>query len=69
MESTKTEGLTLDGEEWFNVDDAATLAGITRAAIYKSIERGRLQPRTIVGTICVAASDIRRLWPDSERVI
>ena len=65
MESRKIQGLVLDGEEWFNVDDAATMAGVTRAAVYKSIERGRLVPRDIVGMTCVTASDIRRLWPEA----
>lgn len=65
MENVKVRGLVLDNEEWFNVDDAATMVGISRAAIYKSIERGRLVPRDILGVTAIAASDIRRLWPEA----
>ena len=64
----KITGLVLDCEEWFNVSQAAELAGVSVEAIYKSIERGRLEPRSILGVVAVAASDIRRLWPQPEPV-
>jgi len=62
----KITGLALDGEEWFNVATSAEIAGISVEAIYKSIERGRLEPRIILGVTAIAASDIRRLWPQPE---
>ena len=64
----KITGLILDCEEWFNVSQAAELAGVSVEAVYKSIERGRLQSRSILGVVAVAASDIRRLWPQPEPV-
>jgi len=59
----KITGLALDGEEWFSVSQAATMTGKTVAAIYKSLERGRLASREIVGVTCITLSDIQRLWP------
>lgn len=61
----KLAGLVLDGEEWFTVAATAAQAGITVEAVYKSIERGRLVPRDIMGVTAIAASDIRRLWPEA----
>ena len=62
----KIEGLVLDGDEWFTVDMTAAITGLTVAAIYKRIERGQLEPREILGIKAIAASDIRRLWPQPE---
>jgi len=59
----KIVGLVVDGEEWFNVASAADLAGVSVEAIYKSIERGRLESRTMLGVVAIAKSDIVRLWP------
>ncbi len=63
----KLAGLVLDGEEWFTVAATAAQAGITVEAVYKSIERGRLVPRDIMGVTAIAASDIRRLWPEAQQ--
>ena len=59
----KIQGLALDGEEWFSISQAATLAGVKPVAVYKRIERGQLVPREIIGMKCVCLSDIQRLWP------
>jgi len=59
----KITGLVLDGDEWFSIRQAAVLAGVTTEAIYKSIERGRLEAREIIETKAISLSDIRRLWP------
>ena len=57
--------LELEGERWLTVAGAAALAGVTVEAIYKSIERGRLEPREILGVKAIAESDVCRLWPAS----
>ena len=62
----KIEGLVLEGEEWLTVAMAADRIGLTGAAVYKAIERGTLPVRIILGFQTVAASDVRRVWPQAE---
>ena len=58
----KRVGLVLDGEEWLTVGMAATMIGLSVAAVYKAIERGKLATRPILDLQTVAASDVRRVW-------
>ena len=64
----KIEGLALDGEEWLTIAMAAQRIGLTVAAVYKAIERERLDVRVILDLQTVSASDVRRLWPQTEPV-
>ena len=60
--------LVLDGEEWLTIAMAAQRIGLTVAAVYKAIERERLEVRVILDLQTVAASDVARLWPKPEPV-
>ena len=60
--------LVLDGEEWLTIAMAAQRIGLTVAAVYKAIERERLEVRVILDLQTVAASDVARLWPQPEPV-
>ena len=62
----KIAGLVLDGEEWLTIAMAAQRIGLTVAAVYKAIERERLEVRVILDLQTVAASDVARLWPQTE---
>ena len=62
----KIEGLAIDGEEWLTVAMAARRIGLTVAAVYKAIERGRLGVRIMLDTQVVAGSEVAALWPQAE---
>ena len=63
----KIEGLVLEGEEWLTIAMAAERIGLTVAAVYKAIERETLPVRIILRMQTVAASDVRRVWPQAAQ--
>ena len=51
-------------EKWLTPAEAATLRGVSRAAVYKAVEQGRLPHRIILSRIAVRESDVLT-WADS----
>ena len=55
--------------DWLTVAEAAQLLGVSKVAVYKALNVGRLEFRVIEGRKCVEARDLRaRFWGSSQRL-
>lgn len=56
-------------KDWLTVAEAAQLLSVSRVAVYKALNVGRLEFRLMEGRKCVEARDLRaRFWGSSQRV-
>ena len=54
---------------WLTVAESALLLGVSRVSVYKALNVGRLEYRTIEGRKCIEAKDLKnRFWGSSQRV-
>ena len=54
---------------WLTVAESALLLGVSKVALYKALNVGRLEYRTIEGRKCIEAKDLKnRFWGSSQRV-
>ena len=54
---------------WLTVAESALLLGISRVSVYKALNCGRLEYRTIEGRKCIERQDLEaRYWGSSQRV-
>ena len=55
--------------DWLTVAEAAQLLSVSKVALYKALNCGRLEFQVIEGRKCVEARDLRaRFWGSSQRV-
>ena len=54
---------------WLTVAESALLLGISRVSVYKALNCGRLEYRTIEGRKCIERQDLAaRYWGSSQRL-
>ena len=54
---------------WLTVAESALLLGISRVSVYKALNCGRLEYRTIEGRKCIERQDLaERYWGSSQRL-
>ena len=54
---------------WLTVAESALLLGISRVSVYKALNVGRLEYRTIEGRKCIERQDLAaRYWGSSQRL-
>ena len=54
---------------WLTVAESALLLGVSKVALYKALNVGRLEYRTIEGRRCIEAKDLKtRFWGSSQRL-
>jgi len=54
--------------DWLTVAESAQLLGISKVSVYKALNCGRLDYRTIEGRKCIARRDLKaRYWGSSQR--
>ena len=57
-------------KDWLTVAESALLLGISRVSVYKALNCGRLEYRTIEGRKCIERQDLEaRFWGSSQRVV
>ncbi len=55
-------------DDWLTVAESAQLLGISKVSVYKAINCGRLEYRTIEGRKCIERRDLKtRYWGSSQR--
>ncbi len=55
-------------DDWLTVAESAQLLGISKVSVYKALNCGRLDYRTIEGRKCIARRDLKaRYWGSSQR--
>jgi hypothetical protein len=55
-------------DDWLTVAESAQLLGISKVSVYKAINCGRLDYRTIDGRKCIARDGLKtRYWGSSQR--
>jgi excisionase family DNA binding protein len=55
--------------DWLTVAEAAQLLGVSKVAVYKALNVGRLEFQVIEGRKCVERRDLpARFWGSSQRV-
>jgi len=55
-------------DDWLTVAESAQLLGISKVSVYKAINCGRLDYRTIEGRKCIERRDLKtRYWGSSQR--
>ena len=55
-------------DNWLTVAESAQLLGISKVSVYKAINCGRLEYRTIEGRKCIERRDLKtRYWGSSQR--
>jgi excisionase family DNA binding protein len=55
--------------DWLTVAEAAQLLGVSKVAVYKALNVGRLEFRLIEGRKCIEARNLRaRFWGSSQRI-
>jgi len=56
-------------DDWLTVAESAQLLGISKVSVYKAINCGRLEYRTIEGRKCIERRDLEtRYWGTSQRM-
>ena len=56
-------------KDWLTVAEAAQLLSVSKVALYKSLNVGRLEFRLIEGRKCIEARNLRaRFWGSSQRL-
>jgi len=56
-------------KDWLTVAESALLLGISRVSVYKALNCGRLEYRTIEGRKCIERQGLEaRFWGSSQRV-
>ena len=56
-------------DDWLTVAESAQLLGISKVSVYKAINCGRLEYRTIEGRKCLERRDLKtRYWGSSQRM-
>ena len=56
-------------DDWLTVAESALLLGISKVSVYKAINCGRLDYRTIEGRKCIERRDLKtRYWGSSQRM-
>ena len=56
-------------DDWLTVAESAQLLGISKVSVYKAINCGRLEYRTIEGRKCIERRDLKtRYWGSSQRM-
>jgi hypothetical protein len=56
-------------DDWLTVAESALLLGVSRVSVYKAINCGRLDYRTIEGRKCIERCDLKtRYWGSSQRI-
>jgi len=56
-------------DDWLTVAESAQLLGISKVSVYKAINCGRLDYRTIEGRKCIERRDLKtRYWGSSQRM-
>jgi len=56
-------------DDWLTVAESAQLLGISKVSVYKAINCGRLEYRTIQGRKCIERRDLKtRYWGSSQRL-
>ena len=54
---------------WLTVAESALLLGVSRVSVYKALNCGRLEYRTIEGRKCIERHDLEaRYWGSSQRI-
>ena len=54
---------------WLTVAESALLLGVSKVSVYKALNVGRLEYRTIEGRKCIEAKDLKnRFWGSSQRL-
>lgn len=57
-------------DDWLTVAESAQLLGISKVSVYKAINCGRLDYRTIEGRKCIERRDLKtRYWGSSQRFV
>jgi len=55
--------------DWLTVAESALLLGVSRVSVYKALNCGRLEYRTIEGRKCIERRDLKtRYWCTSQRM-
>jgi len=55
-------------DDWLTVAESAQLLGISKVSVYKALNCGRLEYRTIEGRKCIARDGLKtRYWGSSQR--
>jgi hypothetical protein len=55
--------------DWLTVAESALLLGVSRVSVYKALNCGRLDYRTIQGRKCIERRDLKtRYWGSSQRM-
>lgn len=55
-------------DDWLTVAESAQLLGISKVSVYKALNCGRLEYRTIEGRKCIERRDLKtRYWGSSQR--
>jgi excisionase family DNA binding protein len=55
--------------DWLTVAEAAQLLGVSKVAVYKALNVGRLEFRVIEGRKCIERRDLKaRFWGSSQRL-
>ena len=55
-------------DDWLTVAESAQLLGISKVSVYKALNCGRLEYRTIDGRKCIERRDLKtRYWGSSQR--
>jgi len=56
-------------DDWLTVAESAQLLGISKVSVYKALNCGRLDYRTIEGRKCIERRDLKtRYWGSSQRM-
>jgi hypothetical protein len=56
-------------DDWLTVAESAQLLGISKVSVYKALNCGRLDYRTIEGRKCIERRDLKtRYWGTSQRM-
>jgi hypothetical protein len=56
-------------DDWLTVAESALLLGVSRVSVYKALNCGRLDYRTIEGRKCIERRDLKtRYWGSSQRM-
>ena len=56
-------------DDWLTVAESAQLLGISKVSVYKALNCGRLEYRTIEGRKCIERRDLKtRYWGSSQRM-
>ena len=56
-------------DDWLTVAESAQLLGISKVSVYKALNCGRLEYRTIEGRKCIERRDLKtRYWGTSQRM-